>query len=174
MRQAIGRFAPDVPLWTLDDPRSSASRCGGWLPPAGAYAGLPNLRLIHSIGAGVNHILAEHSGGAIPLCRIVDPEQARIMAPYVLWGVLHFHRGMDRLQQTQRERRWLQFVHRPAQKTAVGVMGMGAKWPRRLRNWASRCAGDRAAARSRECACSAKMRSTLFSTASTWSCACCR
>jgi glyoxylate/hydroxypyruvate reductase len=124
--QAIGRYAPEIPLWTLDDPQAvHADVAISWLPPSGAYGGLPNLRLIHSIGAGVNHILAEHSGGGIPLCRIVDPEQARIMARYVLWGVLHFHRGMDRLFEAQREKRWLQFAHRPAQQTVVGVMGMG-------------------------------------------------
>ncbi|KND60708.1 D-3-phosphoglycerate dehydrogenase [Candidatus Burkholderia verschuerenii] len=123
---AIGQHAPDIPLWTLDDPDAvHADVAISWLPPSGAYGGLPNLRLIHSIGAGVNHILAEQSGGDVPLCRIVDPEQARIMAHYVVWGVLHFHRGMDRLLQAQREQRWLQFAHRPAEQTVVGVMGMG-------------------------------------------------
>jgi glyoxylate/hydroxypyruvate reductase len=123
---AIGEFAPDLPLYMPDDPRASqADVAVSWAPPSGAYRDLPNLKLIHSIGAGANHIVAETSGAHVPLCRIVDPEQARIMAQYVLWGVLNFHREFDRMRDAQKHGQWMQFAHRPAEKTVVGVMGMG-------------------------------------------------
>ncbi|GAB5097963.1 2-hydroxyacid dehydrogenase [Caballeronia sp. HLA56] len=124
--QAIRNVAPDIPLWSLDDAKApDADVAISWLPPHGAYGALPKLRLIHSIGAGVNHIIAETSDAHVPVCRIVDPEQARIMAQYVLWGVLHFHRGFDRLMRAQQEQRWLKFEHPSAGRTTVGIMGMG-------------------------------------------------
>ncbi|WP_186252107.1 2-hydroxyacid dehydrogenase [Burkholderia gladioli] len=97
-----------------------------WRPPAGALARLPSLRLVHSIAAGVDHILVDPELPAVPVCRMVDPVHAEGMGEFVMWAVLHFHRGFDRVLANQRERRWLREPQVAAQARTIGVMGLGA------------------------------------------------
>ncbi|WP_414450515.1 2-hydroxyacid dehydrogenase [Burkholderia sp. 22PA0099] len=96
-----------------------------WRPPSGALARLPSLRLVHSIAAGVDHILADPALPAVPVCRVVDPTHAQGMGEFVMWAVLHFHRGLDRVLANQRERRWLRYPQVAAGERSVGVMGLG-------------------------------------------------
>ena len=63
-------------------------------PPAGALHGLPHLRLIQSLWAGVDKLLADASlPSAVPIARMVDPAMSATMAETALWAVLSLHRG---------------------------------------------------------------------------------
>ncbi|WP_321888420.1 2-hydroxyacid dehydrogenase [Paraburkholderia bannensis] len=97
-----------------------------WRPPAGALARLPSLRLVHSIAAGVDHILNDPQLPEVPLCRVVDPAHAQGMGEFVMWAVLHFHREFDRVLANQREKRWQRFSQVDASARTIGVMGLGA------------------------------------------------
>ena len=98
-----------------------------WFAPRGLPATLPGLRLIASIGAGAEHVLRDPGLPAgVPVTRIVDEQQARGMAEYVLWAALYYHRGLDRVQQQQPRGVWRMPPQRPAAQTRVGVMGLGA------------------------------------------------
>ena len=45
-----------------------------WRPEPGLLASLPNLKLILSLGAGVDHILTDpHLPRGVPIVRLVDP-----------------------------------------------------------------------------------------------------
>ncbi|WP_233236811.1 glyoxylate/hydroxypyruvate reductase A [Bordetella sp. LUAb4] len=96
-----------------------------WNSPPGVYARMPELRLIHSIAAGVDNVLAEQDTRGLPVCRVVDPLLAQGMLQYVLWAVLHFHRKLDVAMANQRQSLW----QRPRQQAAadfrVGLMGLG-------------------------------------------------
>jgi glyoxylate/hydroxypyruvate reductase A len=96
-----------------------------WNPPAGAVAALPRLRLVHSIAAGVDNILTDPSLPRVPLCRVVDPQHARGMSEFVTWGVLHFHRQLDRVLANQRNKVWFRYDQRAPSACSVGVMGLG-------------------------------------------------
>ncbi|WP_296224235.1 2-hydroxyacid dehydrogenase [Ralstonia sp. UBA689] len=96
-----------------------------WNPPAGAIAAMPRVRLIHSIAAGVDNILADPTLPAVPLCRVVDPQHARGMAEFVSWGVLHFHRQLDRVLANQRSATWFRPEQQHPSTCTVGVMGLG-------------------------------------------------
>eukprot|EP01031_Cornospumella_fuschlensis_P018834 gene18834-23067_t len=48
------------------------------------------------------------------------------MAEFVLWAVLHYHRGMDQVLRQQAGRVWRMPPQRPAAQTRVGIMGLGA------------------------------------------------
>lgn len=119
----VACWAPDTPSDELADVVAIA----GWFVPPGLPARLPRLRLLASIGAGVEHLLRDAGlPPALPVTRIVDPAQARGMAEYVLWAALHFHRGLDRLLAQQARREWRMPAQRPASAFRVGVMGLGA------------------------------------------------
>jgi glyoxylate/hydroxypyruvate reductase A len=96
-----------------------------WNTPPGLYERMPQLRMVHSIAAGVDNILPKTAGSTLPVCRVVDEGLTRGMVEYALWAVLYFHRSFDAALQQQRTRTW----HRPKLRAAsgcrVGVMGLG-------------------------------------------------
>lgn len=107
------------------DGAESAEVAVCWNPASGELKRLKNLRLIHSIAAGVDHIDTSDALATTPVCRVVDPGLKRGMAEYVLWGVLHYHRSFDLAQAQQRRRLWSTPAQRSAHEWRVGVMGLG-------------------------------------------------
>jgi glyoxylate/hydroxypyruvate reductase A len=97
-----------------------------WNPTPGSLGLYPDLRLIHSIAAGADQIFKDPSRPAqVPVCRIIDPDHRLGMVEYVLWGVLHYHRGFDQMLRNQSRAVWDRPGQRPAKQTRVGVMGLG-------------------------------------------------
>jgi glyoxylate/hydroxypyruvate reductase A len=97
-----------------------------WKAPPGEMRKYPNLKLIINIGAGVDYILKDQTlPQDVPIMRLVDPEQNRMMAQYVLHAVLRYHRDFPALEQARRDRRW-QYIHpRETAALPVGIMGLG-------------------------------------------------
>ncbi len=97
-----------------------------WKPPHGLLARFPNLKLICSLGMGVDHLL-EDAGlpRTEPIARLVDRNMAEQMSEYALYAVLHFHRRFDVYERFQRAGLWqeLPLPHTGARR--VGVMGLG-------------------------------------------------
>ncbi|MFO6420298.1 2-hydroxyacid dehydrogenase [Hylemonella sp. W303a] len=121
----VALWAPHEGLGMVDP--ASVVALAAWFAPQGLPARLPALKLVASIGAGVEHVLRDTAlPESLPVTRIVDPEQARGMAEFVLWAVLHYHRGLDQVQQQQARRVWRMPPQRPASQTRVGIMGLGA------------------------------------------------
>lgn len=112
-------------LWP-DDAAREAEVAICWHPPDGYLAAMPNLRLIHSIGAGVDKVLADPTLPDVPFARICDDDLARAMGEYCLWSTLWFHRGFDRIVANARAGLWERFAQRPAAQVPVCVLGLGA------------------------------------------------
>ena len=96
-----------------------------WRAPPGLLARLPNLRLILSLGAGVDAMLADPTLPDLPLCRLVDPSLTRMMGEFVLTLVLKYHRQLDRFARAQREGRWSFALPPQPGETSVGILGLG-------------------------------------------------
>ncbi|MEN9544049.1 MAG: hypothetical protein RLZZ598_882 [Pseudomonadota bacterium] len=95
-------------------------------PPPGALAGLPGLRLVQSLWAGVDRLLADPTLPVeVPLARMVDPLMNAAMAETALWAVLGLHRGFFRYQRLQQEARWAPHRQSRADETTVAVLGLG-------------------------------------------------
>ena len=74
-----------------DLPRGRATTGSSGEP--GLLASLPNLKLILSLGAGIDHILCDpHLPRGVPLVRLVDPYMTHAMSEYVVLQVLRLHR----------------------------------------------------------------------------------
>ncbi|MCE7054557.1 glyoxylate/hydroxypyruvate reductase A [Algoriphagus sp. AGSA1] len=96
-----------------------------WQHPEGILSDFPNLKLISSMGAGVDHILRDKSiPESIPIVRIVDEKLTFSMTNYVVMGVLNFHRQTLRYQVNQSQKIW--DMSNPELEAAIGVMGVGA------------------------------------------------
>ena len=127
-REALGRELPEIEfrVWPdvggVEDIRYALV----WKPPPGLLGGLPRLKAIFSLGAGVDGILLDPALPAhVPLTRMVDAGLAGQMSEYALYATLHFHRCMDRYSQQQRREHWAPLPAVPAAERVVGVMGLG-------------------------------------------------
>ena len=95
-------------------------------PPPGSLRGLPNLRLIQSLWAGVDRLLDDTSVPVeVPLTRMVDPAMNATMAQTVLWAVTSLQRGFFAYAAQQRAGVWKQHALRRADAVTVAVLGMG-------------------------------------------------
>lgn len=96
-----------------------------WQHPPGYLSTFPNLKLISSLGAGVDHILTDTAvPESMPIVRIVDEKLTWSMTNYVMMGVLNFHRQITRYQTNQKQKIW--DMSSPEIPVKVGVMGVGA------------------------------------------------
>jgi glyoxylate/hydroxypyruvate reductase len=79
----------DIRLWPqrLGDPAEIAYACA-WQVPRGVFAALPRLQAIFSLGAGVDHLIADAALPPVPVVRIVDPDLTMRMTEYVVLHVL--------------------------------------------------------------------------------------
>ena len=110
---------PDVP-----DPAAIAYALT-WKPASGALNGLPNLRAIFSLGAGVDHLIFQGGLPEVPIVRVVDPDLTGRMTEWVVLQVLMHHRRQRLYDRQQRERVWKERKQVAAHAVRVGIMGMG-------------------------------------------------
>jgi glyoxylate/hydroxypyruvate reductase A len=98
-----------------------------WKPPAGMLARLPNLKVILSLGMGVDHIFVDPQlPTGVPIARLVDRDLVNRMSEYCALAVLRYHRNADAYDTFQRERRWKPLPGEPAGKDRrVGILGLG-------------------------------------------------
>lgn len=95
-------------------------------PPPGSLQGLPRLRLIQSLWAGVDRLLADATLPAgVPIARMVDPAMNEAMAETALWATLALHRGFFTYAAHQRAGQWLPHAQRRADEVPVLVLGFG-------------------------------------------------
>lgn len=95
-------------------------------PPPGSLQGLPGLRLIQSLWAGVDRLLADATlPPGVPIARMVDPAMNQAMAETALWATLALHRGFFTYQRHQAAGRWQPHDQRRADEVPVLVLGCG-------------------------------------------------
>lgn len=96
-------------------------------PPAGSLQGLPALRLIQSLWAGVDSLLSDETlPPGVPVARMADPALAAAMAETALWAVLSLHRGFFVYQRQQRSAMWRPLAQRRADEMPILLLGLGA------------------------------------------------
>ena len=97
-----------------------------WKPQPGLLASLPNLKMIVSLGAGVDHLLEDATlPRHVPIVRLVDPYMTEAMSEYVLTQVLRLHRLDFAYRAQQRGRVWRELQQPNAAERRVGVLGLG-------------------------------------------------
>ena len=95
-------------------------------PEPGALAGLPALRLIQSLWAGVERLLADPTvPPQVPIARMVDPAMNQAMSETALWAVLGLQRGFFQCAAQQRAAQWKPPTFRRADDITVAVLGLG-------------------------------------------------
>ncbi len=87
----------------------------------------PNLRLIVSMGAGVDHLLAPPGPPpGVPVVRLVDRRLTQAMSEWVLLNVLRFHRQDAAYRAQQAARTWHELPAPDTSRRRIGMLGLGA------------------------------------------------
>ncbi len=113
-------------IWPGDEPLDSVKYALAWNSPHGVLAGCPNLEVVFSLGAGVDHLISDPDLPDVPIVRIVDPNLTMRMTEYVVFHVLLHHRRFHDYDRAQKAKKWEVLYQPGANEVRVGVMGMGA------------------------------------------------
>jgi len=124
----LGRLMPglDIRVWPdIGDP-AEIDYALVWRPEAGLLAALPNLKLILSLGAGIDHMLRDPDLPAgVPITRLVDPYLTHAMSEYAVLQVLRLHRRDLDYRAQQQAGIWRELPQKNAGERPVGILGFG-------------------------------------------------
>jgi glyoxylate/hydroxypyruvate reductase A len=127
-RARMEALLPSHEIVMLDEPfdRASIRYALTWRHPPGALKDLPNLRVILSLGAGVDHLFADPALPDRPIVRVVDPDLTNRMSEWVVMHALIHLRQLRRYESQQRERHWEDDDRQPkASDIQIGLLGLG-------------------------------------------------
>ncbi len=96
-----------------------------WGPEPGLLAQCPELKVIFSVGAGVDHIMRDASVPDLPIVRFVDAKLTGPMVEWVTMQVLMHLRQQRHYDAVQSAREWRELPQPPATDFRVGIMGFG-------------------------------------------------
>lgn len=127
----FGRHLPDLEVVWWDDPEADLDRARYvlvWQPVPGWLARIPNLEVIFSSAAGVEHIVSDPQlPRHLPIVRQQSEELAQTVGEYVTLATLMLSRDQPRMAGAQARVAWDYFEPpRAAVDTRVGLLGLGA------------------------------------------------
>lgn len=94
-----------------------------WKHPRGIFKNYPNLKVIASMGAGVDHITSDDEiPGHVKITRVVDRQLTEDMGDFVLALVMDHLRN---LSHHHGKKEWKPKKYKRIKDTRVGVMGLG-------------------------------------------------
>lgn len=97
-----------------------------WMHPLGVIEKFPNLKVIISTGAGVDHILRDPNLPTdIPIVRLVSESLTSQMSEYILSAILQFHRQFTEYKIQQNQQLWRGLSPRNTANCTVGILGLG-------------------------------------------------
>lgn len=123
-------YPAEIPVWhdpERPDPRAAEAQYAiVWAPDAALFSAIPNVEVIFSLGAGVDHIT--RSGVALPDVPVVryvnDDLTARMGEWIVLQCLIHLRQHLAYSSQAARHE-WRQLNQPGADEVTVGIMGLG-------------------------------------------------
>lgn len=127
-RAAFAALRPDLEVRWWDDASvdpQAVRYALVWAPEPGRLKALPNLKLVISSGAGVDHLADDAELPDVPIVRMGAPEAVWRMREYAVLSVLHLHRLWHRFAANQRARVWDELPNPEAPERRVGIMGLG-------------------------------------------------
>ena len=132
---ALARWRPHLPVafpgheiryWPDIGDKTAIDYALVWHPDPGLLASLPNLKLIVSLGAGIDHILRDPNLPAgVPIMRLIDPHMTQAMCEYVALQVLRLHRQDVDYRGQQAAAEWRELTQPNAAERRVGILGFG-------------------------------------------------
>ena len=127
--EAFAALMPDLEVRVWPDYGDAADIAYAlvWQQEHGSLRRFANLEAIFSLGAGVEHVLADPGlPDGVPIVRMVDPGLRVGMTEFVVMRVLHYHRRMPEYEAQQRDKVWRLLPQTLPGDRRVGILGLGA------------------------------------------------
>lgn len=116
----------DIDVWPRVENKQRVTFALSWRHPEKVLDGYPNLTVVSSLGAGVDHILKDESiPKAVKIARVVIPSLKEQMAEYVLNAVQNYRLHTSRYVDQKREGFWSTHEPVPKDQCTVGILGLG-------------------------------------------------
>ena len=122
------KIAPDIPVYSHNEDHRSedidlavvSNHPPGWL------SRYPNLKGVHAMGAGVEHLLQDKFiPDHVKLMKVVDPFLTQDMAEFALASMMSILRDVPFYKRAQLSQKWEPLSYRRIQDIKVGIMGLG-------------------------------------------------
>ncbi|MFA6311298.1 MAG: glyoxylate/hydroxypyruvate reductase A [Sterolibacterium sp.] len=125
--EIFSRRAPDIEfhVWPETGDLNRVEYLVAWEPPPELVEKVPNLKVLFSSGAGVDHLDFSTIPAGVTIVRMVEPGIVDGMIEYATLAVLALHRDLFAYQRQQAVGQWLPIRVVPASTRRVGVMGLG-------------------------------------------------
>lgn len=94
-------------------------------PNTELLAEFENLTWLHSVWAGVEHLMKSLADTPIEVVRLIDPTLSQSMSEAVLAWCLYLHRDMPRYAKQQKNKHWQQHQLVPTSARRIGILGLG-------------------------------------------------
>jgi glyoxylate/hydroxypyruvate reductase A len=127
-QKALKLLLPDlnVGFYPNDSNREEVDFALVWHPPLGVFKNYPNLKVIASTGAGVDHILKDPNiPEGVIITRVVDIKLTNDMSNYLIAQVMNHIRNIAYYRLEQQEMKWSPKPYLDDSKIQIGIMGMG-------------------------------------------------
>ena len=130
----IKKTFKDAKIYTLEDnpDLNKIEIAIIWRLPDEVYKKLNNLKLVFSLGAGVDHIINLPSYNKLPIIRLKDPLMAERMSNHVLSQILYFQLHLNAFRLSQEKKHWRSYelgdeIRDPElnSEITIGILGCG-------------------------------------------------
>lgn len=128
-REGLKKKAPDfeIQVYPEDTNREETEFVMAFDPPEDAFSKYPNLKIVASMGAGVQSILNNPSlPKDVQVTKVVQTEHQRDIAEHVLALCLSHLKNLMIYTQNKTDKLWKPQKYKRAVDTTVGIMGIGA------------------------------------------------
>jgi glyoxylate/hydroxypyruvate reductase len=96
-----------------------------WDPPNDMWSFFPNLKIIQSLGAGVDHILSKSYPKSVNIIKLNDPNLSNQMAEYVLMSALMCYRKFFQYSINKKKKYWKQITPFDKKDFIITILGYG-------------------------------------------------
>jgi glyoxylate/hydroxypyruvate reductase A len=115
----------ELRVWPEAGDLAEVAYLAAWIPPAGLFGKLPNLKAVFSVGAGVDQLDLAAIPAHLPLARMIEPGIEACLTAWVCMAVLALHRDLPAYVAQQRAEVWRALPVRPPAACRVGMLGTG-------------------------------------------------
>lgn len=96
-----------------------------WKPHKNYVAEFPNLKVVQSVGAGIDHLLHTKIPDSIKVTRIVDPALKQEMFEHVLACVMTSMKNLLTYYKDQVRKEWKPTIYQNIKETTITILGLG-------------------------------------------------
>ena len=115
----------EVVTWDQVEDPNDVTVAVVWQHQKDLFTKIPNVKLVASLGAGVDHIVHDPLlPNHVPVSKVISSHLSTPMSNYCIGAILHFHKQFDKYLEDKAQKRWHQEFD-PERPMTIGILGLG-------------------------------------------------